>query len=201
MESTEIAPGIVVYQNVIDEYSCLIEDIENAVKLNVLSWADAGVHSEDSVSINKNIRDTKTMGIRYIDSFNEKDSIKITLRDSIEENLSKLFFTYFNPCEIDYQSKFLFNTEWHDSYGILKYGLGQKFTNHIDDNKDYHRRMSTVYYLNDDYSGGEINFPRFSITYKPKANELLIFPSGYVYNHSVSEVIDGTRYAVVSWLK
>ena len=61
--------------------------------------------------------------------------------------------------------------------------------------------MSWVYYINDDYTGGEIVFPRFGITYKPAKDELLIFPSTYVYNHSVLPVIEGTRYAVVSWLR
>jgi predicted 2-oxoglutarate/Fe(II)-dependent dioxygenase YbiX len=89
----------------------------------------------------------------------------------------------------------------HDDYQILKYGKGQKFTNHIDDHPSYHRRVSSIYYINDDYEGGEINFPRFNISYKPKANEMIIFPSTYVYNHSVSEVLSGTRYAVVSWIK
>jgi predicted 2-oxoglutarate/Fe(II)-dependent dioxygenase YbiX len=53
--------------------------------------------------------------------------------------------------------------------------------------------------MNDNYTGGEISFPRFGITYKPKANELLMFPSNYVYNHSVAEVTAGNRYAVVTW--
>jgi len=92
-------------------------------------------------------------------------------------------------------------SEWHDTYGILKYGKGQQFTNHIDDHPSYHRRVSTVYYLNENYTGGEINFPRFGITFKPKANQMIVFPSTYVYNHSVSPVIEGERYAVVSWMK
>jgi predicted 2-oxoglutarate/Fe(II)-dependent dioxygenase YbiX len=61
--------------------------------------------------------------------------------------------------------------------------------------------MSWVYYINDDYTGGEISFPRFNLTYKPVANEFIVFPSNYIYNHSVLPVIEGTRYAVVSWLK
>jgi predicted 2-oxoglutarate/Fe(II)-dependent dioxygenase YbiX len=88
----------------------------------------------------------------------------------------------------------------HDAYQILKYGKGQHFANHIDDCEKYLRRVSSAFYLNDNYSGGEINFPRFGVTYKPKANELIIFPSSFIYNHSVSEVTDGTRYAVVSWI-
>jgi predicted 2-oxoglutarate/Fe(II)-dependent dioxygenase YbiX len=92
-------------------------------------------------------------------------------------------------------------TTWHDQYGILKYGVGQKFTNHIDDHINHHRRISTTFYLNENYEGGEIIFPRFNVKYKPKKNELLVFPSTFVYNHSVSPVLEGERYAVVSWMR
>lgn len=85
--------------------------------------------------------------------------------------------------------------------GHLKIWSGTKFVNHIDDHQDYHRRVSTVYYLNENYTGGEINFPRFDIVFKPKANQMIVFPSTYVYNHSVSPVIEGERYAVVSWMR
>jgi predicted 2-oxoglutarate/Fe(II)-dependent dioxygenase YbiX len=61
--------------------------------------------------------------------------------------------------------------------------------------------MSTIFYMNDDYEGGEIEFPRFNVSHKPEKNELIIFPSTYVYNHSVLPVTSGTRYAVVSWLR
>jgi len=42
--------------------------------------------------------------------------------------------------------------------------------------------------------------PRFDITFKPKANQMIVFPSNFMYKHSVSPVIEGERYAVVSWL-
>jgi predicted 2-oxoglutarate/Fe(II)-dependent dioxygenase YbiX len=57
-----------------------------------------------------------------------------------------------------------------------------------------------VYYLNDDYTGGEINFSILGIKIKPVKNQLIIFPSNYIYRHSVEEVTKGTRYSVVTWL-
>ncbi len=201
MDSIELAPGIVIYKNVIENYNCLINDIEDAVNVGMLRWSPAGIKSEDSVVIDKKQRDTESIGIGYEDSGDELTNQEKESPKFFETYLSRIFFRYFNPCEVDYKAKFNFNTDWHDLYGILKYGVGQKFINHIDDHRDYHRRMSSVYYINDNYSGGEINFPRFNITYKPKANELIIFPSTYVYNHSVSEITSGTRYAIVSWMK
>ena len=121
--------------------------------------------------------------------------------NGIDHSLGLIFLENLIPLEINYQNNYGIDCLWHDSYQILKYGVGQKFTNHIDDHPDYHRRISTLYYINDDYSGGEINFPRFNLSFKPKANQMIIFPSTYVYNHSVSPVTEGERYAVVSWMR
>lgn len=198
MIKEEIAPGILVYSNVIPESTNLHNDIEEAISSVNLKWVPASVKENDGDHVNINSRDTSTFGIPYKGMISDNyDSPS----NSLYTTLNNLFFTNFDLIEKDYQNNFGITTKWHDSYGILKYGVGQKFTNHIDDHFDYHRRISTVYYLNDNYLGGEINFPRFNITFKPKANQMIIFPSTYVYNHSVSEVTEGTRYAIVSWLR
>jgi len=198
MDRKELAPGIFVYSGVIDGHSSLVSDIEDAASMNVVSWTPAYVKSESVNEIDTSKRDTMTIGIPYA----ENPEVDLSNPSSaFHTSLAKIFYDSFNRVEHDYKGIFGIYTTWHDSYGILKYGVGQKFTNHIDDHPDFHRRISFVYYANDNYTGGEINFPRFGISYKPLANEMLVFPSTYVYNHSVNEVTEGTRYAVVSWLK
>ena len=150
-------------------------------------------------TINKKTRDTSTFGVQYAGQI--KDITATNPGEVFNLSLNNIFFEHFSLIEKDYLDSYGIICDWHDSYGILKYGEGQFFSNHIDDHKDYHRRVSTVYYMNDNYTGGEINFPRFEITFKPKANQMIVFPSNYVYNHSVSPVIEGNRYAVVSWLR
>ena len=198
MLKEEIAPGIVVYSDVIPNSENLTSDIEEGLISSGREWVPASVKEGDDSKVNTNTRDTSTLGIPYsgkiLDDFSNFSS-------AFNSTLNNMFFENFDKIEKDYQESFGIYTQWHDSYGILKYGVGQKFTNHIDDHPDYHRRISTIYYINDKYSGGEINFPRFNITFKPKANQMIIFPSTYVYNHSVSPVLKGTRYAVVSWMK
>jgi hypothetical protein len=198
MKKEEIAPGIVVYDNVIPDSQNLHKDIEEGIISAHLNWHNASVKEGTENHVNTKSRDTKTLGIPYVGKIIE-DYRGFT--GAFFGNLNNLFFEFFDPIEKDYQSSFGISTNWHDQWGILKYGVGQKFTNHIDDHPDYHRRMSTIYYINDDYTGGEINFPRFDVTFKPKANQMIVFPSTYVYNHSVSPVIEGERYAVVSWLR
>lgn len=199
MIKEEIAPGIIVYDDVIPNSNNLYQDIEEAVVSAKIKWFPAHIKSETGVIVDYKTRDTSAIGIAY------QGGIKDTVLDNVTEtffiNLNNLFFKNFDPIEKDYMSTYGVQTDWHDMYSILKYGPGQQFTNHIDDHKSYHRRISTVYYLNDNYTGGEISFPRFDIIFKPKANQMIIFPSTYVYNHSVFPVIEGERYAVVSWMK
>jgi hypothetical protein len=200
MNKKEIAPGIVVYSNVIPDSENLHKDIEEGMKSANLNWIGAKVKEGNKTDeVNTMSRDTQTIGIPYKGGIEELTAQEMTTAFFTMAN--NLFFEHFDPIEKDYMADYGIFTTWHDTYGILKYGAGQKFTNHIDDHPDYHRRISTVYYLNDDYTGGEINFPRFDITFKPKANQMIVFPSTYVYNHSVSPVIEGQRYAVVSWLR
>jgi hypothetical protein len=199
MIKEEIAPGIVVYSNVIPESESLYKDIEEGMASAGLKWIEAAVKESSDPMVNTKTRDTSAFGIPY------KGYIQNELPENMSEaflvNVNNMFFENFDPIEKDYMGTYGIFSEWHDVYGILKYGAGQFFSNHIDDHPSYHRRVSTVYYLNDNYTGGEINFPRFGITFKPKANQMIVFPSTYVYNHSVSPVIEGERYAVVSWLK
>jgi len=168
IERTEIAPGIMCYENVIPEetFKTVVVDLEEGMQSARIEWLAA--------------------------------QVKTGVGDAVESNVDTKNLV---PLEINYQNSYGIGCSWHDSYQILKYGVGQKFTNHIDDHPDYHRRVSTLYYLNDNYSGGELNFPRFNLSFKPKANQMVIFPSTYVYNHSVSPVTEGERYAVVSWLR
>lgn len=198
MLKEEIAPGIVVYSNVIPNSENLTSDIEEGLVSSGKEWIPASVKEGNNSKVNTNTRDTSTLGIPYSGKILDDFSNFVSAFNS---TLNNMFFENFDKIEKDYQASFGIYTTWHDSYGILKYGVGQKFTNHIDDHPDYHRRISTVYYINDNYSGGEISFPRFNITFKPKANQMIVFPSTYVYNHSVSPVTEGERYAVVSWMR
>ena len=198
MNKEEIAPGIMLYENVIKKYDYIPNDIESAVSLGLVSWTPTAVRKDQDSVIDTKIRDCDTIGIVY--NSNPEEDLSSPAK-SFFSTLQTIFFNAFDPLEKDYMVKYGISTTWHDTYGILKYGKGQQFINHIDDHTEYHRRISTVYYLNENYLGGEINFPRFKITLKPKADQMIIFPSTYVYNHSVSPVTEGYRYSVVSWLK
>jgi hypothetical protein len=199
MIKQEIAPGIIVYDNVIPNSENLYKDIEEGLTSSGLEWIPAYVvEAETEAKVNSRTRDTDSFGVAY--NGGTKDLSGNVLSEIFKTSLGNLFFENFHPIEQDYMSSYGIGWGWHDEWSVLKYGKGQHFSNHIDDHPNYPRRTSTIYYLNDNYTGGELNFPRFNLTIKPQANQKIIFPSNYVYNHSVSPVIEGERYAVVSWL-
>jgi hypothetical protein len=197
MKRRELAPGIIVYSDVIEDFENLVKDIEEGAQSAGIEWVQSSVRKGDNVEVDTEYRDTMIISFEYIDSVVDDF---VSFQDAFYLSLSNMFFSAFSPLELDYKLNYQIETTNHERYSLLKYGKGQKFVNHIDDHKDYNRKVSLVYYINDDYTGGEIVFPRFNLTYKPLANELILFPSNYVYNHSVLPVIDGTRYAVVSWM-
>jgi hypothetical protein len=52
--------------------------------------------------------------------------------------------------------------------------------------------MAFIIYFNEDYEGGEISYPEYSIDYKPKAGDLVVHYSEVP--HGVTVVKSGTRY-------
>lgn len=63
----------------------------------------------------------------------------------------------------------------------------------------YRYNVSVLLYPNDNYDGGEITFPEYGITLKPKAGDLIIFPGNNYYQHTVEMVKSGIRYTMPSW--
>jgi predicted 2-oxoglutarate/Fe(II)-dependent dioxygenase YbiX len=57
-----------------------------------------------------------------------------------------------------------------------------------------------VGYVNDDYEGGEIFFRIQGVKVKPKAGDLFIFPSNFMYPHQAMPVQSGTKYSIVTML-
>lgn len=90
---------------------------------------------------------------------------------------------------------------YHEPYNVLKYKTGQEYKAHHDGGGPTGRCVSAICYLNSDYSGGEIEFPNFNIKIKPEPGMLILFPSNYAYAHIAHPVTDGTKYAIVTWLK
>jgi hypothetical protein len=56
--------------------------------------------------------------------------------------------------------------------------------------------IAGLFYINDDYEGGELYFPKQGIQFKPKAGAAYFFPGDKNYIHGVTEITSGIRYTV-----
>lgn len=95
-----------------------------------------------------------------------------------------------------------------ESPQFLRYDIGDEYKVH-NDSEDLvggklkqvvERDISLLYYLNDDYDGGELEFTKLQLTIKPKTGMLIAFPSYLEFEHRVHPVTKGTRYSIVSWI-
>jgi len=62
-----------------------------------------------------------------------------------------------------------------------------------------HRDVTAIYYLNEEFEGGEIVFERAQMTVTPRRGLLLVFPSDAEHVHEVLPVRSGVRYTMPIW--
>ena len=85
---------------------------------------------------------------------------------------------------------------------VLEYVKNQKYTWHIDaspqpNSKEYHRKISVILYLSEDFEGGSTKFVHEE--YKPPMGHALIFPSNWCLPHTGTRVTDGKKRVAVTW--
>jgi hypothetical protein len=54
--------------------------------------------------------------------------------------------------------------------------------------------LSSLFYLNEDYEGGELYFPNQGVQFKPKVGAAYFFPGDMQYIHGVTEIKSGIRF-------
>lgn len=80
---------------------------------------------------------------------------------------------------------------------------GTQLKSHFDQYSDKLVQWAAVLYINDDYTGGELFFPKFNdFSLKPAAGSLVIFPGTEQYEHGVRPVGPGpVRYVIPAFIK
>lgn len=94
---------------------------------------------------------------------------------------------------------------WREEIQILEYTSEQKYKWHFDACTDpksnfYHRQISLVLYLNNDFEGGTTKFKMFpKQDFKPRAGRGLFFPSNWCFTHCSTPVVSGKKRVAVTW--
>ena len=85
---------------------------------------------------------------------------------------------------------------------VLEYVKNQRYTWHTDaspqpNSKEYHRKISVILYLSEDFEGGTTKFVHKQ--YKPPIGHALIFPSNWCFPHTGTRVTEGKKRVAVTW--
>jgi len=121
----------------------------------------------------------------------------IDIIDDIEENKwvrKRLEDTLSKINKRNYRFK---DTEVYENIGIKTYNSGEGFKWH-GDGIDL-RRLTTIVFLNNDYTGGDLRvFRGEEVVIKNNIGVLVAFPSWYF--HQADKVLSGERKVLITWL-
>lgn len=136
--------------------------------------------------------------------------IKITNESKLNHSSEMVKNAYFNLktplTEIGKNYASYFSIDYIDprALSVSKYREGAFMGIHTDYYGDagVQPLMSAVAYLNDDYEGGELDFPEQGLTIKPTAGSVVVFPSVEPFYHQSLPIISGIKYmSPIFWVK
>jgi hypothetical protein len=187
----EIKKFVTIYDDVIP-----LKTIGNLIRfLKTVDFEKTEVGGENNkVKIDFNIR--RTYGYSFHFTKNSLSSVHwYNLLHYFFSNKLKEYKTINNI--IDYGITRINNIE------ALKYENTGFYTWHVDHFAEFPRTMSCILLLNNDYEGGNLCFrnpdgsEEWEVEVKP--NRMIIWPSNFLYPHTVKPVTKGTRYSIVAW--
>jgi hypothetical protein len=186
--------GLNVYKNTfsLDDANRYISILEsNLGSTGKYKWSEATV--TNSPNPIKKARDCVDFKYKQED-LGTRNEINAELLDLHEEIYQKLKY-----CIDDYAKYWGINVVYYEAFNFVKYeGEGTHFNIHADHGPAYNCTVSAVIYINDDYVGGDLKFPRLdNLVYKPRVGDIAVFPSNYIYEHASLPMESGTKYCVV----
>ena len=137
-------------------------------------------------------------------SARQSDSLFITGRpgfSEVDEALHRCFMTAHATLEArSGQELMLMRDEGHT---LMRYRPGGFYRLHHDymgcARPPIVRALTGLIFLNHDFAGGRLRFPRQDLEITPSCGSVVLFPSIWTHPHCATEVTFGDRYCVVTW--
>jgi hypothetical protein len=160
-------------------------------------------NSVDNIRVTENVlsKEEHSQLLEYVKSIDSWETqpwgvkffVSKEMPKEIVDSLEKVFRAASNKCTDLYNAD-LRVFERHEVH-LVKFEEGYRMNEHVDTTGDF----AAIYYVNDDYDGGEINFPNHNLKVKPKANSFITFPSNEDYLHEVLKNTGKERYSSTLW--
>lgn len=192
----EIAPGILYFPDAIKESSEIVKAIEETEPSSTWTeWRDWNSYDMSNPLPLGKMRDILR---KSNDGSLPVDEIS-TYLDSVIFQCVKDYLAYLDINkniestleELAYASTY--TDRGNEYYNIKKYDLEREMGPHPDWEDDDSRAVITVaMYFNDNYVGGDLSFRDKSVSVKPNAGSVCIFPARYF--HDSGKMVEGTKY-------
>jgi prolyl 4-hydroxylase len=171
-------------------------------------------HIDEIMLLTNNTKDISQATTINKDDKEKSDTnleVRNTLWYHITEEMAKNLEQAVAACFRDYVAP-KYNCEFksYEPVQFLGYPVGGHYKGHNDGEtfniqtrqweKIMDRDVSFLFYLNDQYGGGELEFYDLGLTIKPKKGMMIAFPSYKDFAHKVHPVTWGHRYSLVSWV-
>jgi len=203
MNEKELAPCIIVYENAFKPGNFL-ELLEEECKQQwgYLSWYLTYVGGAGQQKQRVDYRSSLACELgpigQPIEDISEPRIVPLAQKwQEIHSDLQTVIWSYRNSYDIDVKED--------EGFAVLKYSKGAEYRGHVDHAPSNERVFSIVAFANDNYEGGELHFPLFETTVKPKAGSAVLFPSNFPYFHYASPVgasnSNDTKYSLVTWFR
>ena len=195
--SEEVAPGtgIWVYRDVLPKELRVIERLEEVLNDpdNDYQYQEAMVGYQMKMP---EYRDCVDFKYKKSDIIDDVTPSGIKLHELADDTVYRQM-----QAVKDYTRKYnIGELRYWEATNYVRYGEGQHFQEHHDHGYSYNCVVSVVSFPNDDYEGGELYFRLQNVTVKPKAGEMYVFPSNFMYPHRAMPVKSGVKYSMVTML-
>jgi Rps23 Pro-64 3,4-dihydroxylase Tpa1-like proline 4-hydroxylase len=193
MESIELGLGIQLYRRP-ENTENIIASIESLLNAgDEIGWAPSRLKTPEGYVVDTSFRYNVYFWLNK--DLNYTEYTKNSIAD-----VERLIDVELDPCLASYQSDLGVTIEKQEPYELLKYTENNFLSWHVDDGSSDRSRVSMLFYLNDEYEGGELEFANFDVFHRPQRGDVLIFPSSFIYKHRVREVTSGVRYVVADFM-
>lgn len=191
----DLGDGIFVYHDVLPKEMNIVKRLEDVLddSTNFYGYADAMVGYGTKMP---EYRDCYDFKYKKTDIMHDPSPASKKLQDLWQELYDRKIAVV-----KDYSKRFnIGELRYWEAMNFVKYGPGQHFQEHSDHGFSYNCVVSLVAYPTDNYTGGELEFRLQKIKVKPRAGDLFIFPSNYMYPHKSLPVESGTKHSIVTML-
>ena len=190
MNRNILGEKVYYYTDSIENFDLFMKTLQDLDSMESLGGGDVNLWKSwtSSNDVNFIYGQTKTFYLEAIQNF------KNEIGEKSEYIYNSIMKTFYDVCK-DYASSLGDGDEpkIFPTFNIKKYNSGMAMGSHFDQlDGDKTLRYSMVMYLNDDYDGGELFYPEYDFSYRPKRKDLVLHDGNIL--HGVSEVTDGERY-------